>query len=187
MTIFELAAVFGRVLLVATLVVAGLGKLRGRAALAAFADTVADLGWRSPARRAAAVALPLAELGSATLLAIPATQAWGYAAALGLLLVMTTVAAAAVSRGRRLRCRCFGRSEENIGVSTLVRNAVLVLAGAGGLAGTLASAGRTGPPAVAVLGVGGGLLAAALIVYWPSLVYLLRARPARDARRRTAS
>jgi hypothetical protein len=184
MMAYQLAAVFGRVLLAATLAVASLGKLRGRAAFAAFADTLRDLGWRSDARRrAAAAALPLAEFGSAVLLAAPA-GIWGYAAALALLLTMTATAATAVRRGRRLRCRCFGRAEENIGVSTLIRNGVLMLAGAAGLAGALAAVGRPDSPAVQVLGAGGALFATVAIVYWSDLAYLLGSAPARDTPRR---
>jgi hypothetical protein len=184
MMAYQLAAVFGRVLLAATLVVASLGKLRGRAA---FADTLRDLGWHSDARRrAAAAALPLAEFGAAVLLAAPPAGIWGYAAALALLLSMTATAATAVRRGRRLRCRCFGRAEENIGVSTLIRNGVLMLAGAAGLAGTLAAAGRPDSPVVWVLGAGGALFATVAIVYWSELAYLLGSAPARDARRRVA-
>jgi hypothetical protein len=179
---------FGRVLLAATLVVAGYGKLRSRTALAAFAETLRDLGWRSEVRRrAAAVVLPVAELGSALLLVVPSAEIWGYAAALVVLTAMTATAGAAVKRGRQLRCRCFGRADEPIGTSTLIRNGVLVAAGAAGLAGTIVSAGRPGSPALAVLGVGGGLLAAAVIVYWADLGYLLLGRPARDTRRRVTS
>jgi hypothetical protein len=185
MATYELIAVFGRVLLATTLAVAGLGKLRGRAA---FADTLRDLGWRSEARRhAAAAALPAAELGTATLLAVPPAGIWGYAAALALLLAMTATAATAVKRGRRPPCRCFGRAEERLGVSTLIRNSALVSAGTAGLTGALASAGGPGSPAVEVLGVGGGLLGAAVIVYWADLGYLLRSRPNRDTRRRATS
>lgn len=188
MATYELVAVFARVLLAATLAVAGLGKLRGRAAFAAFADTLRDLGWRSEAyRRVTATALPAAELGSALLLAVWAAGIWGYAAALVLLLAMTATAATAVKRGRRLRCRCFGRAEERMGASTLIRNGVLVLAGMAGLAAALASSGRSGSAAVEVLGVGGGLLAAAMIVYWADLGYLLRGRRTLDTRRRATS
>jgi uncharacterized membrane protein YphA (DoxX/SURF4 family) len=189
---YELVAVFGRVLLAATLAVAGLGKLRGRAAFAAFAATLRDLGWRSQAwRRAASAALPAAELGSASLLAAPAAGIWGYAAALALLLTMTVMAATALKHGRRPRCRCFGRAEERIGISTLIRNGVLVSAGTAGLAGALASSGRPGSPAMDVLGVGGGLLGAAVIVNWADVGYLLRSRPSsrpsRDAGRKATS
>lgn len=188
MVTYELVAMFGRVLLAATLAVAGLGKLRGRASFAAFADTLRDLGWRSAAcRRLAAAALPLAELGSALLLAAWLAGIWGYAAALVLLLVMTAVAATAVRRGRRLRCRCFGRTEERIGVSTLIRNGVLMLAGTAGLGAAIASSSRSGSPAVEVLGAGSGLLAAAMIVYWADLGYLLRGRRKLVTRRRAAS
>jgi methylamine utilization protein MauE len=180
---YELIAVFGRVLLAVTLAVAGVGKLRSAVAFAAFAETLQDLGWRSPpARRAAAAALSCAELGSAALLAVPPAAIWGYAAALVLLGAMTAVAAAAVKRGRRLRCRCFGRAEEPIGASTLTRNGLLVAAGLAGLAAAVASAGRPGPPAGQVLGAGAGLLGAAVIVYWADLGYLLHGRPAPDHR-----
>lgn len=183
MLTFELIAVFGRVLLAVTLAVAGLGKLRSRTAFAAFAETLQDLGWRSPpGRRAAAAALSCAELGSAALLAVPSAASWGYAAALVLLAAMTAAAAVAVKRGRRLRCRCFGRAEEPIGASTLTRNGVLVAAGLAGLAATLASAGRSMPPAAEVLGAGAGLLGAAVIVYWADLGYLLHGRPAPEHR-----
>ncbi|HET7012671.1 MAG TPA: MauE/DoxX family redox-associated membrane protein [Streptosporangiaceae bacterium] len=178
MLTYELIAMFGRVLLAVTLAVAGLGKLRSRAAFDAFAETFGDLGWRSgPGRRAAAAALPGAELGSAVLLAVPPTLIWGYAAALTLLAAMTATAAMAVKRGRRVRCRCFGLAEESIGASTLTRNTVLVAAGLAGLAGALASAGRAGSPAAQVLGAGLGLIGAAVIVYWAELGYLLRGRP----------
>ena len=179
MLTYELIAVFGRVLLAVTLAVAGLGKLRSRAAFAAFAATLQDLGGRSqPGWRAAAAALPCAELGSAALLAVPPAAIWGYAAALVLLAAMTAAAAAAVKRGSRLRCRCFGRAEEPIGASTLTRNGVLVAAGLAGLAAAFASAGRSGPPAAEVVGAGAGLLGAAVIVYWADLGYLLHGRPA---------
>jgi hypothetical protein len=191
MATYELVAMFGRVLLATTLVVAGVGKLRGRAAFAAFADTLADLGWRSRRwRRAAAAILPPAELSSAVLLAVPAAGISGYVTALALLLAMTITAGVAPRRGTQPRCRCFGRAEESMGVSTLIRNGVLVLAGAAGLAGALASAGRSGPAAVQVLGIGGGLLGAVVIVYWADLGYLLRSRPAHtpgDTRRRVTS
>lgn len=183
MPTYELIAMFGRVLLAVTLAVAGLGKLRSRAAFGAFADTFGDLGWRSQsARRAAAAALPCAELGSAALLAVPLTVIWGYAAALMLLAAMTATAAVAIKRGRRLRCRCFGLAEEPIGASTLIRNAVLVVAGLAGLAASLASAGQTGSPAAEVLGAAVGLIGAPVIVYWADLGYLLSGRPAPDHR-----
>jgi hypothetical protein len=53
----------------------------------------------------------------------------------------------------------------------------VVSAGAAGLAGALVSTGRPGSPAVQVLGVGSGLLGAAVIVYWADLSYLLSGRP----------
>jgi hypothetical protein len=191
MATYELVATFGRVLLAATLVVAAVGKLRSRTAFAVFAETLSDLGWRSQRwRLLAAALLPAAELGSAVLLAVPASRMWGYVAALVLLLSMTVIGAAMLRRGRRLRCRCFGRAEENMGVSTLIRNLVLVLAGAFGLASALGSAGRPGPAAAQVLGVGAGLLGAVVIVYWADLGYLLRtqpAQPARDTRPRATS
>lgn len=188
MATYELVAIFGRVLLTATLVVAAVGKLRSRAAFEAFAETLRDLGWRSPwSRRVAAALLPLAELGSAALLAVPAAGIWGYVAALVLLLAMTAVAGVALRRGRRLRCRCFGRAEESIGASTLIRNGVLMLGGLAGLASALASAGRPGPAAAQVLGAGAGLLGAVVIVYWADLGYLLRMRPARQTRPRATS
>jgi Methylamine utilisation protein MauE len=187
-TTYELVAVFGRVLLAATFAVAGIGKLRGRAAFAAFAQTLRDLGWRSEAGRwVAAAALPAAELGSASLLVVPGAGIWGYVAGLVLLFAMTATAATAVRRGARLRCRCFGRAEERIGVSTLIRNGMLVSAGAAGLAGALASASRPGSITVEVLGVSAGLLGTTVIVYWADLGYLLRSRPTRDTRRRATS
>ncbi len=176
----EFIATFGRVMIAATMVVAGLSKLRGRAAYAAYAASLQGRRWRSETRqKGAAAALPPAELASALLLAVPATVSWGYDAALVLLLGITATAIMAVRSGRHVRCRCFGRAEESIGVSTLIRNAVLMSAGAAGLAGALVSAGRPGSPAVQVLAVGSGLLGAAVIVYWADLTYLLSGRPVR--------
>jgi methylamine utilization protein MauE len=125
----------------------------------AFSETIADFGVPGSWARPLAVALPVAELGVALLLLIPATAPGGALAAIALLLLLSLAAGIALSQGRTEDCHCFGQIRPSpLGATTLIRNALLTL-----LAGAVAVAGpgeaAVGNPLEAV-----GLAGVALLV-----------------------
>ena len=80
-----------------------------------------------PARVVAAVsvALPTAELTTAVLLLVPATDWWGGLVSLVLLAAFTAAIAANLGQGRTPECRCFGSiGAKPIDRSSILRNAV---------------------------------------------------------------
>jgi uncharacterized membrane protein YphA (DoxX/SURF4 family) len=114
-----------RVLLVVVFSTAGVAKLldqRGtRRALA---------GFRVPARarRAAAIVLPVAELGTAIALLFPSSARWGGLAALFLLIAFAGGIAKAMRDGRAPDCHCFGQLHSApAGRGTLLRNLALAV------------------------------------------------------------
>src|SRR5215208_7115102 len=112
-----------RLLLVVVFATAGVAKLldqRGsRRALAGF-------GVPAPAVAAAAIMLPLAEIGTAVALVFPTSAQWGGFAALFLLLAFVAGIASAMQRGSAPDCHCFGQLHSApAGRGTLVRNAAL--------------------------------------------------------------
>jgi hypothetical protein len=110
--------------------VAGVRKLRDTAATAA---SMRGLGLPAAAANGLAPLLPWAELAVVVLLLVPGVALPGLALAFGLLLLFTVAIVAALLRGRRPACNCFGQaSDQPIGWLTAVRNGVL-LAIAGGL------------------------------------------------------
>lgn len=74
------------------------------------------------------------ECAVVVLLAVPATVTVGLLTGLGLLGVFTVAIGAALRRGSTEPCRCFGASASPLGTRHLVRNAILLLAAASGLA-----------------------------------------------------
>jgi hypothetical protein len=112
-----------RVALAGVFLVAGLGKLADRQA---SRESIVAFG--APARAAAAVGWALlgTELTIAMALLLPRSQAFGAAAGLALLAVVSVAVAANLIRGRAPVCNCFGQfSREKIGWSTLARNGLL--------------------------------------------------------------
>lgn len=101
---------------------AGFAKLRTRPRVV---EEFTALGIRSP--EVVARALPVAEVLVAVLLAV---IPWvGAVAAVGLLVVFTTVVARVVRSGSRLSCACFGAvSDRPVTWVDLVRNLLLVAA-----------------------------------------------------------
>jgi peroxiredoxin len=87
---------------------------------------VAGFGLGGPFVSAVAIALPLAELGTAVALVPEPSAWWGSVAALALLVAFGAAITVNLLRGRTPECHCFGTlSSEPIGWSTLVRNALL--------------------------------------------------------------
>jgi uncharacterized membrane protein YphA (DoxX/SURF4 family) len=112
-------AVIARVVLAAVFGLAGVAKLADRE------GTRRSLrGFGLPERLAAVVAI--AELVAAGLLVAPQTATAGAISALALLAAFTTAIGAALARGVRPDCGCFGRAHSMpVGRGTLARNALL--------------------------------------------------------------
>jgi uncharacterized membrane protein YphA (DoxX/SURF4 family) len=125
------------------------GKLRGRAAYAAFVAATASL--LATGGRQARVLAPLtivAELGTVVALAI---GPFGLVAGAALLGCFTVALVLALRRGSAAPCRCFGASTTPIGLHHVVRNVVLAgLAVAGAIAGSVADDQPIDPAALAV-------------------------------------
>jgi hypothetical protein len=122
-------AVLGvRLLLLVVFGAAAVAKLRN---LGGFAASLGTFGVPAPAAPVVAIAIPVVELIAAGLL-LPATTApWGATLALALLALFTLVAWRAWVLGTAAACACFGTSAtEPVGVWTLVRNGLLMGAGA---------------------------------------------------------
>ena len=163
-----------RVLLGAVFGVAFGSKARSRAAFLDFAASLGDIGWlRGRSRSVAALAIPALEVGTVALLAVPATAAWGFAAAAALLTAFTAVTGRELARGRRVRCRCFGAGTAQIGRPQIARNIVLLAGSVAGLLAGPASHGGVSAPGL-VYAVGLALLAATALVRWDDLVYVVR-------------
>lgn len=137
----ELALLIGRLLLAAVFLLAGVAKYADpKGTTKAFTD------FGLPRALAAFVALilPVVEAGVAIAL-VPVASAWyGACGALALLGIFMAGIVAAMVRGRKPDCRCFGQLHSApVGRSTLIRNGIL-----GALAGWLVWMGPSyiGPP-----------------------------------------
>jgi thiol-disulfide isomerase/thioredoxin len=116
-----------RLALAVVFAVAGVAKLAGRAD---FRRALGEFGAPAVLVAPVAVALPVAELGVAVALVLPVVAWWAAIAAVALLLAFSAVVGTSLARGRAPQCNCFGRlSTGSVGRDTLIRNAVLVVAG----------------------------------------------------------
>ncbi|MFF5208841.1 MauE/DoxX family redox-associated membrane protein [Streptosporangium sp. NPDC000396] len=150
-----------RALLAGVFLIALAGKIRGRVAFDEFVASIVALGMFP---RAGSTAAAYAVLGAEAVvilsLALPSTVLLGFAAAMALLIALTTGILAAMRRGRRAPCRCFGASATPLGTAHVARNLVLLLAGGAGLtAGAVAGGDGAGAHPV---GIALALVAAAV-------------------------
>lgn len=161
------------ILLCGVLGAAGLSKLRGRAAVDAFADTLTELA--GVPRRWASVGTFLvagAELGTAVLLLVPhSLRLLGFASAALLLVAFTGAIARALGRGRRTPCRCFGSAATPINASHVVRNVVLFAVAVTGFGATLSVRVDVGLVGLLLAGIVGAVCAL-LVVRWDDLADL---------------
>jgi len=142
-----------RAVLAVTFAVSGVAKL---ASPLATRKSLVAFGVPDVVTAPAAVCLPLLELTVAGLLLLTPAAAVGAWAALGLIAVFTAAVAAALVRGEKPECNCFGAlTSRRAGSGTLVRNGLLGLA-AGACA--IAGPGESIPHALA--GVSAGAVAA---------------------------
>ncbi|GAB3437401.1 DoxX family protein [Flindersiella endophytica] len=152
-------------------------KLRGRESYARFVAATARLGpgWivaRVPAGVLAGGVIA-AEAAVLVLLVLPGTAWVGFVLAGLLALVFAVAVLAALRRGDRAPCHCFGASTRPVGGVHLVRNVVL---GASAGLGLTVGAAAAGPlePAGVVAAVVAGAVAAALVVTADDVAELFR-------------
>lgn len=162
-----------RVALGTVFLVAAAGKARP----VTFRAFVASLDAVRPLRRrlgrAAAGAVVAVEALIVVALIVPVAVVAGYLLAVAALSTFTVVAVAAMGRGERLRCRCFGADAGPIGRTQVVRNILLAAAGLGGLAAHVTAGAAPGVnTAGLVLAVAVGLAAGGIAVHLDDLVYL---------------
>ena len=145
------ALLIGRVGLALVFAVAAVAKLADRDRTARTLD---EFGVPERLLGAAAIALPLAELAIAAAADLPATATAAAIGALALLALFSLGVAAALRRGERPDCNCFGQvGSKPVGRSTFVRNGLLaalaaaVALGGGGSSFAEAFDGVTGPGA----------------------------------------
>ncbi len=154
-----------------------IGKLRGRAAFREFAATTRVLLIASSpvsrishaTARVVGGAVVAAEASVVLLLLVPGAGRIGLGLAMVLMAAFGHGIAAAIRRGVRTSCRCFGASSTPLGARHLVRNAALFLVAATGLL-----IGPVGDADLAGLVVAGGAAAvlALLVVRLDDLVDL---------------
>jgi hypothetical protein len=148
-----------RVLLGGVFAVSASSKLYSRTAFAEFtAATTRLTGARGARARLLAVATVAAELAVVLALVVPALVLFGFAAAIGLLAVLTAAIVRSLRRGQKAPCRCFGASNSPLGTQHIVRNAVLAAFGVLGIA-----AGMSGEASSLDLGLACVVAVAALI------------------------
>ncbi|MFF4082277.1 MauE/DoxX family redox-associated membrane protein [Streptomyces sp. NPDC001777] len=115
-----------RLTLICVLAVAGLAKLRDRRRFARALDGFSYLP--AAARPALAVLVPVAEIVTAGLLALPRTLVLGLVAATALCAAFSAVAVTTMRRGSSAGCPCFGsRTTVPMGPWHVARNAVLTV------------------------------------------------------------
>ncbi|AWS43112.1 MauE/DoxX family redox-associated membrane protein [Streptosporangium sp. 'caverna'] len=169
-----------RVLLAGVFATALVGKVRGRAALDEFVASIVALGvLPRPVSVVAAYAVLTAEAAVILLLALPSALFLGFAAATVLLAVLTAGISAAMRRGRRAPCRCFGASATPLGRTHVVRNLILMAVGCIGLAAEVAArttpAGSAAHPAGVALAVATAAVGVLLVVRLDDLTSLFTA------------
>lgn len=147
---------------------AGAAKLRD---LRAFARYLGDLRMLPPGLSGpAARGLAIAELAIGGLAAVPPTAPIGLGLGAALLLALSAGIAVLLRRGASAGCACFGRHSSPLGARHLVRNGLVAVTAAAGLA--IRPAGPAPHwPGIAIA-VAAGAIGAALIVSWDDIADL---------------
>jgi hypothetical protein len=166
-----------RCLVALVFLVSVVGKVGGPRRYTAFVRATGRLLPTRAATRvrpgAAAAAVILAEAAVVVLLAASPTAPWGFALAGLLALAFAAAVAAAIRRGERAPCNCFGVSQHPLGRGQLVRNLLLIAAAGAGLAlGTSSTV--SVHPGGAVAALAGAAAIAAVLVTADDIVALFR-------------
>jgi hypothetical protein len=112
-----------------------------------------------------------AELLVVALIAVPATAAWGLAAALVLDLAFIAAIGSALSRGVQEPCRCFGGAQRALGAREIVRDVILGALTALALLGAVAGFPDRAPAGWFIAAVAGSV-GALLVVLFDDLAEL---------------
>lgn len=150
------------------------GKVTGRESFGEFTASVRAMRV-VPARAVGTVAAAsvTAEALVVVLAVIPTTvtaiAGCGLAALLAI--VFSAGIAASLRRGNRAPCRCFGRSATPLGPRHIMRNAILLIVAAAGLAATLGHQAVSAPGVVVAAGT--GLFVGIVIASYDELAELL--------------
>jgi hypothetical protein len=119
----------GHRLIGAVFAISAVTKLRGRAAFEEFVASTRTLvppRWRTTSRAVSAVVIML-EVAVPVLLVVPRLHRGGLGVAVMLLVAFGAGIAAALRRGERTGCRCFGAAKTPLGRRHLVRNGLLAV------------------------------------------------------------
>ncbi|MDQ0983117.1 MULTISPECIES: MauE/DoxX family redox-associated membrane protein [Streptomyces] len=162
-----------RVLVGLVFLLSAAGKLKGRQEFEDFRAATRALAPGLP-ERAVAPGVIVLELAVVTLLLFEGAVAAGFLLALGLLTAFTVGIAVAVANARQVVCACFGASSAPVGAAHLVRNTVLLLAGAGGLAAALTGTGTADDIAGAVTASVTGAAVAVMTLFTDDISHLFR-------------
>lgn len=161
-------------LLVVVFLASAASKLRSGQALRAFATSLSSmLAIRADRALPVAIAVTAAEAVAVVLLVVPPTRDAGFAAAVALLVVLTSGVAVVLARGGAEPCRCFGASSTPLSGRHLVRNLLLAAVALAGLIGP--DDRHPSPWSIAVLLAGG--LAGLLVTLLDDLVALFAPTP----------
>ncbi|MEO3886861.1 MauE/DoxX family redox-associated membrane protein [Nonomuraea sp. B5E05] len=160
--------------------VAVLGKVRSKDAFGRFAGSVPDLLPRLPPRATVAVgaAVVAAEASVVVLLVAEGTAPAGLVLAGAVLLAFCAAIGRVIRTGARTPCRCFGATASPLGGRHLIRNVLLVLAAAAGVAAHQEAQPAGLHPAGVVIALVAGAAAALAVVLLDDLVDLFAGRPA---------
>jgi hypothetical protein len=131
-------ALAARVIIGVLFLGAAASKVRSAAAREAFRTAVSALVPRAPAG-ALSVGVIAAEVVIVVLVALPVTAVAGLLLAVAVLTAFSFSVWAALRRGVRTSCRCFGWSETPLSRTPIVRNAVLVVVAVAGVFGALSA------------------------------------------------
>ncbi|WP_020554394.1 MauE/DoxX family redox-associated membrane protein [Embleya scabrispora] len=140
-----------------------------------FVDSIPGLvPMRAGSTRPIGYAVVAGEISVPVLVPVPPTRGPGFAIAGVLLAAFTAAIGAALRRGRRSSCRCFGASDAPLGPRHLVRNGVLLAASIAGLSatGVGSSADLLPPLAGCAVAMVVGLVGALLIISLDDIVDL---------------
>ncbi|MGP3934221.1 MauE/DoxX family redox-associated membrane protein [Nonomuraea sp. KM88] len=160
--------------------VAVLGKLRSKNAFGRFAGSVPDVLPGLPSRVTVAVgaAVVAAEASVVVLLVAEGTAPAGLVLAGAVLLTFCAAIGRVIRTGARTPCRCFGATASPLGGRHLIRNLLLVLAAAAGVAAHREAPPDSLHPAGAVIALVAGAAAALAVVLLDDLADLFAGRPA---------
>jgi Methylamine utilisation protein MauE len=163
-------------LLATVFTVAGLSKLVTRARLREFVAATGRLlppyafRWRQPA----AAMVVGGELAAVGLLMVPTTRQLGFGLAASLGTAFAVGLAAAIRRGERAPCRCFGAATGQLGSAHLFRALLLVGVALVGLGSSMAPLDQPIRPAGMLVMTAGAVLAAVLVIRFDDLAMLFR-------------